>query len=358
MSAGKSIPYDVPPAAAPSTTPALVGIGVALLLAMIASLGIGGVGVPVADVVRALWGALVGDHEGLTAHSVVVAIRLPRILLSAFVGASLAGSGAALQGLFRNPLIDPTFIGATSGAAMGSALAIVFGHHAVLALPEPLRPWIISLASMVGCFLLLRSALALSKVQGRVVIAQLLLVGIALTAMAGTVIGLCVTFSDDAQARTITFWTLGSFGGASFRMLAFVAPLTCVGVACLLPLARALDALTLGEGEAAHLGVRVDVVKRRIILLVAILVGASVSIVGQIGFVGILVPHLVRLAIGPKHRPLLLGSVLGGALLMVVADSVARTIVLPAELPIGIVTGALGAPFFLSLVRQKSGVPT
>lgn len=335
--------------------PILLALGVALLMAMLISLGIGGVRISVSDVVRALWNAATGHDSTTTESAVVVAIRLPRILLSAFVGASLAGAGAALQGLFRNPLIDPTFIGATSGAAMGAALAIVLGHHATAYLPESLRMWSISLASMLGCFLLLQASLALSRVEGRVVIAQLLLVGIALTALAGTVMGLCITFSNDAEARTITFWTLGSFGGGSFRMLALAAPISCIGLAALLPLSGPLDALTLGEGEALHLGVRVDQVKRRVILLVALLVGTSVSLVGQIGFVGIVVPHLVRLGLGPKHRTLLLGSVLGGALLMVVADSIARTIVLPAELPIGIVTGALGAPFFLSLIRQRGG---
>ena len=335
--------------------PALVVLATLLVLAMVVSLGVGGVRVPVPGVVRALWASFAGDPLAIGTDGVVVAIRLPRILLSAVVGAGLATAGAGLQGLFRNPLIDPTFIGATSGAALGAALAIVLGHHAVLYLPESLRSSTISLASMFGCFAMLQIALSLSKVRGRVIIAQLLLVGIALTALAGTVIGLCVTFADDSQARTITFWTLGSFGGASFRMLAFVAPITVAGIALLLPMSRSLDALTLGEGEAAHLGIRVDVIKRRVILLVAILVGASVSMVGQIGFVGIVVPHLVRLVLGPRHRPLLLGSALGGALLLVVADSLARTVVLPAELPIGIVTGAIGAPFFLSLIRQNQG---
>lgn len=331
-------------------------LAAALGIAMVVSLGLGGVHVPIVDVLRALYTWVTGVETTSTADRVVVAIRLPRILLSAAVGAGLATGGAALQGLFRNPLVDPTFIGATSGAAMGAALAIVFGHHAAMYLPEALRSSMISLASMLGCFALLRTALLLARVDGRVVIAQLLLVGIALTAMAGTVVGLCITFSDDAQARTITFWTLGSFGGASARMLALVAPVTFLAIAALVAHSRGLDALTLGEAEAAHLGVRVDAVKRKVVLLVAVLVGVSVSMVGQIGFVGIVVPHLLRLLVGPMHRPLLIGSALGGALLLVVADTLARTIMLPAELPIGIVTGALGAPFFLSLLRQRRGV--
>jgi iron complex transport system permease protein len=328
-------------------------LAVALAVAMLVSLGIGGVEVPVTDVLRVLHTSARGAKSGSLAQSVVVAIRLPRIVLSAAVGAGLATGGAALQGLFRNPLVDPTFIGATSGAAMGASLAIVFGHHAVAYLPDALRSALVPLASMAGCFLLLRAALVLARIEGRVVIAQLLLVGIALTAMAGTVVGLCVTFSDDAQARTITFWTLGSFGGASVRMLAVVLPVTGVVVAALVSMSKGLDALTLGEADAAHLGVRVDRVKRTVVLLVAAVVGVSVSMVGQIGFVGIVVPHVLRLLVGPMHRPLLLGSALGGALLLVVADTVARTIVLPAELPIGIVTGALGAPFFLSMLRQR-----
>lgn len=329
----------------------LAALCVALGLAMLAALAVGGVPVPIADVVS----ALLGNDDGSLHHNVIVAIRLPRVLLAATVGAGLACSGAVLQGLFRNPLVDPTFIGATSGAAMGAALAIVFGAPLALLLPPLVRPWLISLASMIGCFALLRVALGMSRVQGRVVIAQLLLVGIALAALAGTVMGLCVTFADDAQARTITFWTLGSLGGASLRTLMLVAPVTAIGIVLLLPHASALDAMTLGEAEAANLGVDVDRVKRRALVLVAIIVGVSVSMVGQIGFVGIVVPQLVRLSFGSRHRPLLVGSVVGGALLLVLADTVARTVVLPAELPIGIVTGALGAPFFLVLLRRRSG---
>lgn len=334
---------------APRTPRAIMpALAVLLLIAAILSLGVGGVALRPLQVLEALW-----SDDDATAHAVVVAIRRPRILMAMCVGAGLAVAGGALQGLFRNPLVDPSFVGATSGGAMGATLTIVFGHHLTDQLPEALRPWAISLGSALGCLLLLQTTLALARIQGQLSIASLLLVGIALTALAGAVMGVCVFLADDAQARTITFWTLGSFGGASMGSLWVVAPPMIAAAAGLMYYARALDVLSLGEGEAAMLGVEVDRVKQRIVWLVALLVGVAVSATGQIGFVGLVVPHLVRLLLGPRHGPLLLASALLGALLLLVADTISRLVVLPAELPIGVVTGLIGAPFFLWLLRHQ-----
>jgi iron complex transport system permease protein len=283
--------------------------------------------------------------------AVLLAIRLPRVVLGALVGAALAVSGAAMQGLFRNPLADPGLLGVSTGAALAAATVIVLGGALGVG-----GAWLLPVAAFVGGLLVTLLVYALATSQGRTAVATMLLAGVAVNAVAGSATGFLTFLADDAQLRDLTFWSLGSLGGATWRALLSAAPFLLLCILLMPQLARPLNAFLLGEAEAGHLGVRVEVVKAAIIVLSALAVGAAVSVSGIIGFVGLVVPHLLRLALGPDHRTLLPGSVLLGAALLLFADLFARTVVAPAELPIGIVTSLVGGPFFLwLLLRDRSG---
>ena len=272
------------------------------------------------------------------------------MVLAGFVGAALALSGAALQGLFRNPLADPGLIGVSSGAALGAVAMIVLGG--AMALPGVLLPFALPLAAVFGAMLVTLFLYAFASRYGRFSIVTIVLVGVAVNALAGVGIGTFQYLSDDAQLRTLTFWMMGSFGRANWPA---VAPAALVAALAALPLffvARGLDLLQLGETEAYHLGIEVKRLKRRIVLCSAAAVGAGVALSGMIGFVGLVVPHLVRLAIGAAHRFVLPCSALLGAALTILADLLARTAVAPAEIPVSLVTSAIGAPFFLWLIAR------
>ncbi|HRE21729.1 MAG TPA: iron chelate uptake ABC transporter family permease subunit [Rhabdaerophilum sp.] len=328
----------------------------AVALAMLAALSIvnGAVSVPLADLPRALFGA----GEGAERYSLVVLnIRLPRTLLVILVGAALALSGAIMQGLFRNPLADPGLVGVSSGAALAAGITIVLGDLLIGAragnLPFALLPFGAFLGGLASTFLLY----GIATRRGRTSIATMLLAGIALGALSGAMSGFLSFLSDDRQLRDLTFWALGSFAGASWTKVSAVAPVVLVLASGAPFLARGLNALAIGEAEAYHLGFRVQAIKAASIVLVALAVGVSVAAAGVIGFVGIVVPHLVRLGLGADHRTLLPLSAMGGAVLLMAADLVARSVVAPAELPIGIVTAAMGAPFFLwLLLRRETGI--
>jgi iron complex transport system permease protein len=300
-----------------------------------------------------------GEGDALAARDriIIYDIRLPRVILGALVGASLAVSGAVMQGLFRNPLADPGLVGVSAGAGLGAITIIVLGSTAALA------PFV----ALLGIFALpfaaflggLSTTLLLYKVatrRGQTSVATMLLAGIALGAMAGAFSGVMVYLADDQQLRDLTFWGLGSLAGATWTKILAAGPII-VAVLLVAPfLARALNAMALGEATAHHLGIEVQRSKTVAIVSVAAATGASVAVSGGIGFVGIVVPHLLRLLIGPDHRYLLPASALLGASLLLLADTVARTIVVPAELPIGIVTAAVGAPFFLWILLRRRGL--
>lgn len=280
-------------------------------------------------------------------------LRLPRVLLAALVGASLSVAGALMQGLFRNPLADPGLIGVSSGSALGAVFAILFGGCLPI-LPVAAVPYAVPVAALAGAWSVTAVVLRLATHHGATVVATLLLAGIAINAFVGAAIGLATFLATDAQLRSLSFWMLGSLGGASWESFLLVFPFCAALLACAPRLAGALNAFSLGEAEAGHLGFRPDRVKRSIILLTALGVGGCVAQVGMIGFVGLVVPHLFRLAVGPDHRWLLPGSALLGAALLVVSDTLSRSLVAPAEIPVGIVTASAGAPFFLALLlRQK-----
>ncbi len=332
----------------------LAALSLLLLLAFWLALALGPVSLPLLDTVQALWqlsGLPTANHDIAQAELIVGQIRLPRALLGLCVGAVLALSGVAMQGLFRNPLADPGLIGVSSGAALGAAVAIV-GGAAFGGLPAWLAPYLLSLCAFAGGLGVTALVYRLGRRNGQTSVATMLLAGIALTALAGAAIGLFTYLADDATLRTLTFWNLGSLNGASYARL-WPLLLVTAGVALWLPRrARALNALLLGESEARHLGFAVERLKRELVFCTALGVGAAVAAAGMIGFIGLVVPHLMRLLVGPDHRLLLPASALTGASLLLLADLLARLLLAPAELPIGIVTALIGAPFFIYLLLR------
>jgi len=327
-----------------------VGLVLALLATAVCSLCVGALQIPPADV----WAALIGQAGEARYESVLWNLRIPRMLLGFMVGGALAAAGGLMQGLFRNPLADPALIGASSGGALGAVFVIVMAGTFFPDLPLLSDLRILPLASFAGALIVTWLVQRLAATGGYTAVATLLLVGVAVNALTGAMIGFATYLADDAQLRTLSFWTLGSLGAADWQVVSLAAPF-CLALIFLAPIwATVLNALALGEAEAGHLGFRVERTKAILIVLTAAGVGASVAFTGIILFVGLVVPHLIRAMIGPDHRWLLPGSALLGAILLVLSDTLARTIVSPAELPIGILTAGFGAPFFLyMLLRQR-----
>ncbi len=316
---------------------------------------IGAAGIPLQRLMPAL-GLGVGDPQTLARDQLVLwSIRFPRIALAAMVGALLAAAGAIMQGVFRNPLADPALVGVSSGAALAAAITIVLGDKFLLAAVTNVPFEVLPIAAFVGALAATSVLYRIATHDNRTSIAIFLLGGLAIAALANAAIGLLVFLADDRQLRDVTFWMLGSLGGATWGKVFAILPLLAILLAALRPMARGLDLLVLGEAEAFHMGIAVERLKRIAIVVIALAVGAAVSVSGVIGFVGIVVPHLLRLVIGPGHRLLLPASILLGATLLLCADTAARMLAAPAELPIGIVTAAIGAPFFLVLLlRQRA----
>lgn len=281
------------------------------------------------------------------AQTIVWDIRLPRALLCVLVGGGIAAAGAAIQGLFRNPLADPALIGVSSGAALFAAGFLVFGIEA-----ETIRMLGVSGSAFLGGLLSTWLVLEVGRRGGTM--SSMLLAGIAINAIAISGVGLFSYLSTDIQLRSVAFWALGSFNGAGWQgvAIALVIPLM---VFLLYRESRNLNAITLGDDEAGHLGISVTSLRRRIVTYVAIAVGVGVSLTGVIAFVGLVVPHLVRLTLGSNHRIVIPGSMVLGAILILLADALSRVVLAPAELPIGILTALLGGPFFIYLIVQQKG---
>lgn len=337
----------------------LGGVSLLLFAGVLTSVAVGAVALSPGQVLAILAEPLgLGTPWAYTAQqeAVLLSIRLPRVLMGVIVGAGLAVSGAVLQGLFRNPLADPGLVGVSSGAALGAAVAIVLG--ASIAAPAAIweGPAVVALCAFAGGLGTTALVYTIATRQRRTSVTTMLLAGIAVNALCGAAVGALVLFADDGQLRDLTFWTLGSLGGATWGALVTATPLVGTVLLAAPWLARALDAMLLGEAEARHLGVRTERVKSVAITLAALAVAAATAVSGLIGFVGLVAPHLVRLALGPGHRALLPGAALVGATLLVAADLAGRTLISPAEIPIGIVTALIGGPFFLwLLVRQRPG---
>jgi iron complex transport system permease protein len=328
-----------------------MGIGVIGIALLSASMGAFAIPFPVVlsillDLVGVQWGGFEPQQA-----NVFLQLRLPRILLAMLVGAGLGISGAALQGLFRNPLVEPGLIGVSSGGALFAVLFIVFGSH---------FPWLVEMTGSFGlplfAFLggLINVLLVyrLASMAGKTDIALLILAGVALNALCGALIGLSIFYADDAALRNFTFWSLGDVGGANWTKVGIVSVFIGIPALVLSTQFKQLNALALGESEAFHLGVSVQRVKYLVLMLSALMVGVGVSMTGTIGFVGLVVPHLIRLLFGADHRLVLPVSLLLGALLLSFADLLARLMVMPAEMPIGIITAIIGAPFFIWLIMN------
>jgi iron complex transport system permease protein len=331
-------------------------LGGGLALAILLSVGWGAVYISPGQVL-----AILADRIGIELpwafthreEIVLLAIRLPRAVLGILAGAALAVSGAALQGLFRNPLADPALIGVSTGAALAAVSVIVLGAGLSGSLLSVFGPFLLPTAAFAGGLITTLFVYKIANRDNRTDVATMLLAGVALNAMALAGIGLLVFISTDQQLRDLNFWLLGSLGGITWAKLIPAMVFIVFAVVALPLLSRHLNALLLGEREALHLGIHVERTKRFIVVLAALATGASVALTGVIGFVGLVVPHLIRLMAGPDHRVLLPGSVLLGASLMLIADLGARTVVLPAELPIGILTSCVGGPFFLWLLLRR-----
>lgn len=280
----------------------------------------------------------------------VLDLRLPRVALALLVGAALAQAGAAMQGLFRNPLADPGLVGVSSGAALASVSVIVLAG--VLGYATAVF-WLLPLAAFCGGLMAALLVARLAQSEGYTRVSTLLLTGLALNAIAGAGIGFLSQIADDVALRNLTFWMFGSLAKAGWSEIAIVAPLLIAVLLWLPRSAQALNALLLGEAEAQHLGIDVERLKRRVLLLVVVAVAGSVAAAGMIAFVGLVVPHLVRLWAGPDHRVLLPASALAGAALLCIADLAARLLLAPQELAVGILTALVGGPFFLFLLLRN-----
>lgn len=331
-----------------------VWLMLALVVAALASLTVGATGITLTQVLGKL---VAGTPLSLTEYTVLVNIRLPRLVMGLLVGASLGLSGAVMQGIFRNPLADPGIVGVGAGAGLGAISAIVLGGLLPVGILSAAGSYLVPVAAFLGAWASTWMLYRVSTRRGRTSVATMLLAGIALGALSGAASGVLVYMADDAQLRDLTFWGMGSLSGASWPKLAVGAPMILLALAGAMGLGHALNALALGEATAAHIGVPVQRMKNLAILVVAVATGAAVALAGGIGFIGIVVPHLLRLASGPDHRPLLLNAALLGGALLVLADVLARVIIAPAELPIGILTAIMGAPIFLwILLRQRNVV--
>lgn len=290
------------------------------------------------------------DHH--LASSVLIDIRLPRVVLALIVGAALAVSGAVLQALFRNPLVESSIIGASSGATLSAALFLLFAETLTRSIPFA-STLALPIAAFLGALVSTLLVLRIAKTTVGISIPLLLLAGIAINALVGAATGLLLFLADDDELRDITFWNLGSLGGASWPIVFILFPIVLFSIFLILRKTQHLNAFQLGEQAAFYAGVPVKQTKNRLLLIVTLLVGSTVAFVGIIGFVGLVVPHISRQLIGNDNRKIIPFSILLGASLLILADVISRTIIAPAELPIGIVTSLLGGPFFLYLLLSN-----
>ncbi|GAB6876356.1 FecCD family ABC transporter permease [Thermaerobacter litoralis] len=365
---------------------ALGWLAVALVLVLVLATGLGAVEVPPGQVLRILLGGVAGGtgEAGGTDPSpparILLDIRLPRVLLAGLVGASLAAAGSAFQTLFRNPMADPYVLGVSSGGALGAAVAYLmlqaFAQAAAGAAPAAGLPgagggpWsnlgalavaaaralgfgLVPACAFAGALAAVLMVARLARVGGRLAVGTLLLAGVAVASLLGALVSLLVFLSGE-RLRPLVFWLLGSLSGAGWRDAIALTIAAGIGIGLLAGQVRALNALWLGEEAAHHLGIDVEAVKRRLVVAGSLLAATAVSVSGVIGFVGLIVPHGVRMLVGADHRRLLPGTVLAGATVLILCDTVARVVLAPAELPVGVVTALAGAPWFLWLLRRHA----
>jgi iron complex transport system permease protein len=318
---------------------------VGLAVAMVAGVAFGAVPVAPAEAVAAIGRALRGTGGGL-ADVLIVQIRLPRVVLAALVGAALAGAGTLYQALFRNPLADPYILGISSGAGLGAIIALTLTVGATAS-----RFAAVPLAAFVGALLTMALVVRLASLGGRLEATSLLLAGVALSYTLAAVTSFVMVMAHE-QMAAIVYWMMGGLTAASWPYVAMIAPMFALGILVPLLSTRELNLMLLGDERAGHLGLPVERFKLVMLAAASLLTAAAVAVAGLIGFVGLMTPHFVRLVLGPDHRLLLPASLVAGAIVLVLADLVARTIIAPVEIPVGIVTAVLGGPFFIWLLVQ------
>ena len=331
------------------------GLAVALVVAVVASSMVGQLPIAPTEVVGTLLRALGISNGWQPTDDLVEAtlwvVRFPRVVMALAVGAALAVAGAVMQAIFGNPLAEPGVVGVSSGAALGASAAIVFGVTA-------LGSWSIALFAFAGGLIATLLVYFVSRANGRTEVVTLLLTGIAINAFAGAGLAFLLFVGDTASREQVVFWQLGSLNGSLWNEVLIVVVITVAGLFAAFLLAPRYDLLALGERNARHLGVNVEALRVGSIVLVALLTGVAVAFCGIIAFVGLVVPHLIRMIIGPGHRYLIVASAVGGGALLTFADLLARTLVGGADLPIGMLTSLIGGPFFFYLLyrqRKRSG---
>lgn len=328
-----------------------------LIISASFSMSLGAVKIPIAEVMVILAkkiGLFSTTEISTQYEGVMNIVRIPRVLLGVLVGAALGISGTAIQGIFRNPLAEPGLIGISAGASLMAVVIIVLEIGLLAGLSNLLGYYLLAFGAFSGAGIAALIVYQISRTDGKSNVATMLLAGIAINALAGALTGLITFAADDQQLRNITFWMLGSLGGATWQTVVAVLPFIMIPVLLLPRFGKALNAFALGEIQAGQLGLKVGTIKRNIVILATMAVGAAVSVSGIIGFVGLLVPHTIRLLIGVDNKYVLPASALFGALMLTLADMLCRTIIAPIELPIGVITALLGTPLFLYiLIKDK-----
>lgn len=307
---------------------------------------------------RALWQFIKGDPSlSLSDKYVIWDVRAARIVMAILIGGMLSVSGTSLQGLFKNPLATGDLIGLTSGATLLAAIAIVLGGHFKEYLPEAVQFSLVGIAAFIGSFLSMMLVYRISTSGGKTNVVMMLLTGVAITAIGFSITGFLIYISKDEQLRDLTFWNLGSLAAATWTKNIILAVVMTIAYIILLPKGKALNAMMLGEKDAQHLGINVEKLKKQIIITVALMVGTCVAFSGTIGFVGLIVPYILRLLFKSNNTFILPLSAMCGSILLLTADTFSRSIVAPSELPIGILTALMGGPIFIAiLVKFKKSL--
>jgi heme transport system permease protein len=332
----------------------LFALAFATLIVLAASIRYGAIDFSISDIARAFTSLVPGHAAPTLDQRIFLELRMPRAVLCLLVGASLGVGGTLMQALFRNPIVEPGLVGTSSGAAFGSALFFVLGGVLHVSASIWTLPFAACIGGVVSTYMVF--LLARSREDGRASIVMLLLTGLAVNALFMSAIGFLSYIARDPQARSITFWSLGTLSGASWTAVEIVAFSTLGGTLIALRYAKQLNALMIGEEEATYLGVNVNRLKWIILSINVVIVAVATAFTGVISFVGLIVPHILRMMGGADNRYLIVGSALLGAMLLTLADLVARLLLRPAELPIGIVTSVIGVPVFLSLLRRRQYV--
>lgn len=335
----------------------VLSLAILLLMTVLVSSNIGFAQIPFITIIKAWINSLMGATQlrvfqdiPQTEEVIILQIRMPRVLAGVLVGAALAGSGVTFQAIFRNPMADPYVLGVSAGAAAGGASAILLGFGGSL-----LGSNAISLVAWLGALSASFLVYSIGRVGGRTPVMALLLSGIAVSVFLSAVVTLLIVLSNPytSELQVLIFWLLGSVANTSWAEIWTALPPIVIGLSLIIVLSRQLNVMLLGEEEAAHLGIETEVLKRRALILVSIVTASAVAIGGIIGFVGLMIPHIMRILVGPDHRILLPASIMVGAIYLTFFDALARVIYSPAEFPVGVLTALAGGPFFIYLLKKK-----